>query len=520
MRGCVLAEAKYDISNGIFICLNFGQTIGQPASELGSRSGTKPAQSLNTQAVVWIYDGPDRKSWLTGGGLASAEAELNGGSEDREMNEEAQAIRRPELGAWARWRQDPGPLRRRSADSAGNYRTIGYLFPLLFFSFTFILLHPSFPTQFHLDVSDARSFGSGGTSVAAQVTTSGDASCFDATKSVSPDFVFSLEPANQIVQCVDTRIWWDPATVQGTPNFLGIIPGGQSFSIPQGSITQVASQGTGFTWKPSLRGGTTLIIVGGDNRGNGTAGSSLNVVSSGFNNDGSCLSDSSPSSTPGSPAGGSYPTGTGTGSTGKTGGGSSNIGAIVGGVVGGLAALIIALLLLWFCRRRQKKQKRTKERPVDLINADDDGDESPANGHPRRNELPQFYQPEPFMVPDPTLDGSVTGTDDIEGSRPMSGASTSFYTRATTPDALSGSGVGGSSGAERRKGAPRPMRAVNIIQHDDAGPSLPPADKDGEDEPETIELPPAYTAVRTASNRGPATPTAVESDNLLSGERR
>lgn len=95
-----------------------------------------------------------------------------------------------------------------------------------------------------------------------------------------------------------------------TPNFLGVIPGGQSFSIPEGTLTNVSAEGTGFTWEPSLRGGTTLILVGGDARGNGTAGSSLNVVSSGINNIGSCLSGSSPSSTPGSPAGGSYPTST------------------------------------------------------------------------------------------------------------------------------------------------------------------------------------------------------------------
>jgi hypothetical protein len=161
------------------------------------------------------------------------------------------------------------------------------------------------------------------------VTNSDDASCFDAKTNVQPDFYFSIEPANQIVQCTDTRLWWNSSQVQGyvffffrpfqiltksinsTPNFLGVIPGGQSFAIPQGTITDVTSQGTGFTWKPSLRGGTTLIIVGGDSRGNGTAGSTLNLVSSGVNNDGSCLSDNSPSSTPGSPAGGSYPTGTG-----------------------------------------------------------------------------------------------------------------------------------------------------------------------------------------------------------------
>ncbi|KAF8883192.1 hypothetical protein CPB84DRAFT_1750740 [Gymnopilus junonius] len=355
-------------------------------------------------------------------------------------------------------------------------------------------------------VSDSRAFGSGGTSVAAQVTSSNDASCFDSSKSVSPDFVFSIEPPNQIVQCTDTRIWWDPSTVQGTPNFLGVIPGGQSFAVPEGSITQVPSQGTGFTWTPSLRGGTTLILVGGDNRGNGTAGSSLNVVSSGINNNGSCLSNSSPSSTPGSPAGGSYPTGS---TTPSSGGNHSDAGAIAGGVIGGIAGLIILLVLIWFLRRKRTHTRIIKER-ADLLNDDDDeGGNSPT--YTRRNELPQYYQPEPFMVPDPTVEGSTTGTttDDPESRRPLSGTtSTSFYTRATTPDQASGSasGYGGYSG---RKPAPRPMRAVNIIQHDDAGPSEPP--KEGEEEPETIELPPAYTAVSrsgvnvVANERAPTT---------------
>ncbi|KAH9479131.1 hypothetical protein JR316_0007710 [Psilocybe cubensis] len=352
---------------------------------------------------------------------------------------------------------------------------------------------------------DSTKFGSGGTSVAAKVADSSDSSCFSSDTNVSPDFVFSIEPPNQVVQCQNMRLWWDPATVQGTPNFLGVIPGGQSFAIPQGQITTVPSQGTGFTWKPNVRGGTTLLIVGGDNRGNGTAGSTFNVVSSGINNDGSCLSDSSPSSTPGSPAGGSYPTGS-DGTRIGGGGGSSNTGAIVGGVIGGLIALIAIVLIIWFLRKKQKTQKRFKERPVDLMNADDDdGDESAPSGRPRTNELPQYYQPEPFMVPDPTINGSIAETsDDPESRRPLSGTASSFYTRdtrATSPDptaSLLGFGMtaGSSTGQERRKGVPRPMRAVNVIQHDDAGPSLPMEDKDGEDEPETIELPPAYTAVK------------------------
>ncbi|KAF9554525.1 hypothetical protein CPC08DRAFT_727066 [Agrocybe pediades] len=319
------------------------------------------------------------------------------------------------------------------------------------------------------------------------------------------------------------RIWWDPAVVQGNPDFLGVIPGGQSFVIPQGKITQVPSQGTGFTYKPSVRAGTYMYIVAGDNRGNGTGGAFGTTVAAGINTDNSCLSNNSPSSTPGSPAGGSYATGTnGAGTVGNTGGASggssgkssTNIGAIVGGVIGGVVLFIVALLLFWFYRRRQKKYRRTKERPVDLLNAEDDGDDSPdhANGRTRANELPEYYRPEPFMVPDPTADGASVNGAEEDGRRPLSGTANSFYTRDGTPEPHSasmsgfGPGIGGSSvGGERRKGgAPRPMRAVNIIQHDDAGPSLP---KESEDEPETIELPPAYTAVgRTKSPEGSPSP--------------
>jgi hypothetical protein len=73
----------------------------------------------------------------------------------------------------------------------------------------------------------------------------------------------------------------------------------------------VASEGTGFTWEPSILAGTTLILVGGDNRGNGTGGSVTYQVGAGTAPDSSCLSNLSPSSTPGNPAGGAYPTGTG-----------------------------------------------------------------------------------------------------------------------------------------------------------------------------------------------------------------
>ena len=204
-------------------------------------------------------------------------------------------------------------------------------------------------------------------------------------------------------------------------------------------------------------------------------------------------------------------------------------------MLGGLALIVIVIVVLWFFRRRGgRPQSRYKERPVDLINADEDDEgEHPAGarngvaGVVRRNELPEYYQPEPFMVPDPTLDGgsthrSQTATGTMDDTRPLSGTSSSFYTRATTPDTASAagllSGAGGSSaqGGERRKGAPRPMRTVNYIQHDDAGPSLPLPEED-KDEPETIELPPAYTAVRRAET---ATATAADETAGLMAEPR
>ena len=68
-------------------------------------------------------------------------------------------------------------------------------------------------------VSDSRAFGSGGTSVAATVTESSDASCYDSTQSVSPDFFYNIQPVNQIVQCQASRLWWLPTTVQGYVEF-------------------------------------------------------------------------------------------------------------------------------------------------------------------------------------------------------------------------------------------------------------------------------------------------------------
>jgi hypothetical protein len=189
-------------------------------------------------------------------------------------------------------------------------------------------------------------------------------------------------------------------------------------------------------------------------------------------------------------------------------------------VLGGVAFIIACvILLLWvfLFRRRQKRQKRTKKLPTDIIDAEDDDDDAP-----RQNELPQNYQPEPFMIPIPEATPSEFD-DEFSLSRPWSpGTRTSFYTRSETPDLASTLGVGGggaaggaalanggSSGTGRKGGAPRPMRAVNIIQHHDAGPN----NGDREEPVETIELPPAYTMVRSAGGSGGSGGPSSSADN-------
>ncbi|TBU62694.1 hypothetical protein BD310DRAFT_698718 [Dichomitus squalens] len=357
-------------------------------------------------------------------------------------------------------------------------------------------------SQFVAVVSDNAGFGTGGTSAAVTVL-SGNDGCFNPTQQVSPQWFLHTTPDGVLNSCVQTRIWWNPGDPQGTPNFQGVIPGGDSFSIPVGPTSTEIGSGVGFNWTADVREGTTLLLVGGDDRGLGVAGSNVFTVQRGSS---SCLNDTSPSSTPGSPAGGSYPTstdGSGTRSGSGSSGSSTNVGAIVGGVVGGVVgALALALLLVFVIRRRRFHQSGgTKERPVDLLQ--DNDHDGPDAGDGR---LPEYYQPEPFVLPDPTVASSqhdlVSGAG--AGTRPGTGTGyrdgdgarrESFLSTSTSDNA--GLRAGGRSSAPstsaRKSPVPPSFRPVNIIQHDDAGP---PEEAEEEQEPETIELPPAYTNIK------------------------
>jgi hypothetical protein len=52
----------------------------------------------------------------------------------------------------------------------------------------------------------------------------------------------------------------------------------------------------------------------------------------------------------------------------------------------------------------------------------------------------------------------------------------------------------GSAGSRKNNAPLRPSRPVTIIEHDDAGPPQPMMRVD--EEPETIELPPAYSRIK------------------------
>jgi len=95
------------------------------------------------------------------------------------------------------------------------------------------------------------------------------------------------------------------ASISRTVTFYGTIPGGTSFTIPQGSLSTNVKTGTGFSWTVNIAAGTSVILIGNDAAGIGTGGSAEFAI--GSTNDDTCIHDNSPSSTPGNPAG-SYPT--------------------------------------------------------------------------------------------------------------------------------------------------------------------------------------------------------------------
>jgi hypothetical protein len=65
--------------------------------------------------------------------------------------------------------------------------------------------------------------------------------------------------------------------------------------------TKTSDEGISFSWLPSIREGTQLVIVGGDNRGLGTGGKAPFTIA--HSDDSSCVTADSAGITPGAVAG-------------------------------------------------------------------------------------------------------------------------------------------------------------------------------------------------------------------------
>jgi hypothetical protein len=139
----------------------------------------------------------------------------------------------------------------------------------------------------------------------------------------------------------------------------------------------------------------------------------------------------------------------------------------------GVAILLVSAF--WFGRRRRPYFAVSQERPINVLQDDEDGSED------YWHNLPQYFVAEPFLMFDPTTRGTSEPASIHDRPLPMS-AVTADVQRPQAPMTPM---------TTTRKSAALPaLRPVNIIQHDDASLS-------GQAEPETIELPPAYQPQRS-----------------------
>lgn len=173
----------------------------------------------------------------------------------------------------------------------------------------------------------------------------------------------------------------------------------------------------------------------------------------------------------------------------------------VGGVIGGIVGLVALCLIALFFIRRHRFHK-AQRKPVDLLHENDGSNDN----------LPQYYRPEPFVVPEPSAPSTAGGPETTQtgtDTRPSLDHRTSHYSNLTSEQVLSMRSSTpdqsvSTSAYMRKSPAPPSFRPVNIVQHEDAGPS----EGATEQEAETIELPPAYTNIR--SNNAPPPPPPAE----------
>jgi hypothetical protein len=170
----------------------------------------------------------------------------------------------------------------------------------------------------------------------------------------------------------------------------------------------------------------------------------------------------------------------------------ANLFSLSGSLVG---ALVLFAIVVAFYFLRRRSSAFSKERPLNVLQDDED-----ISGW--HHDLPQYYAAEPFLIPEPTIRGTSEATSTQE--RPLS-MSTADIQGPQTP-------MTATTTTTRKSAVPHQLRPINIIQHDDAGPR---DDLSSHGDPQTIELPPAYTNIRQ-TRRSPlsaSTPTATEDNS-------
>ena len=115
--------------------------------------------------------------------------------------------------------------------------------------------------------------------------------------------------------------------------------------------------------------------------------------------------------------------------------------------------------------------------------------------------LPHNYAIEPYLISDPTISGPTEASFARYGP----------LTTADNPRPQTLVGMTSAKQAARERGSLPIRNTVNIIQHDDAGPSEWPANVS---EHETIELPPAYGNIRSGQ-RPPDTASDPTTASIL-----
>jgi hypothetical protein len=161
----------------------------------------------------------------------------------------------------------------------------------------------------------------------------------------------------------------------------------------------------------------------------------------------------------------------------------------IGGIVGGAVVFLSIALVAFFCLRRRLYSTISKERPIKVLQDDED-----SNGS--HQDLPHDYVPEPFLVPDPLGGSSKAALIEEYPLLPSVIDANPPQTPVTTPTTTTRKGV-----------VPRQLRPINIIQYDDGGPS---EDLAGYVEPVTIEFPPAYSNLPQTPRSPLATPTTAD----------